>query len=87
MELHQSRGKMNWVLREIEVWLVLGLSAFFLNDERKGKAVMDGYGEGGIRRGKKLIPREGMREDKSSARGGTAVFNANDKLVVRLSSH
>ena len=38
---------MNWVLREIEVWLVLGLSAFLLNDERKGKAVMDGYGEGG----------------------------------------
>ena len=47
MESSLSRGKMNWVLREIEVWLVLGLSAFFLNDERKGKAVMDGYGEGG----------------------------------------
>ena len=87
VESYQSRGKMNCVFREIEVWLVLGLSAFFLNDERKGKAVMDGYGEGGIRRGRKLISREGMREDKSSARGGTAVFNANDKLVVRLSSH
>ena len=50
MDSYQNHEKMNWVLREIEVvWLVLGLSAFFLNDERKGKAVMDGYGEGGFR--------------------------------------
>ena len=26
-------------------------------------------------------------QSQSSARGGTAVFNANDKLVLRLSSH
>ena len=37
--------------------------------------------------GKEADPGGGNERGQSSARGGTAVFNANDKLVVRLSSH